>query len=188
MPLYRVTTYKEYHGVPFEGEKWTNVYHCFTDNVTGAIATGEFAAEAEMAVSYEPVTAYAVTAVNTANKNDKAKSAIALDGQLSITGLGGPLPMFNVVRVIFSDSLERAESKYLRTAAQRDNIEGGSWSEEYVTFVQTNYTEVILGELTMRGPNNEVLTGGRTQDPVQNRQLGWHRRSRPGQKRGWVPA
>jgi hypothetical protein len=41
--------------------------------------------------------------------------------------------------------------------------------------------------LGIRGPNGEPLITAEVQTAIQMRQIGWHRRVRPGFKRGWVP-
>lgn len=187
MPLYRVTTYKEFNGAPFQGEKWSNVYYVQAGDASGAVAVGVIVLNAEMAVSYQPIIGRTVTAVNVANKDDKDKSNPNAEAELDPTGLGGYLPLFNTTRVVFLDEVKRPESKYLRTGATPDNIGAGEWSTEYVDFVNTNYADVLDALTSLRGPNNEELGDGFTIASIQNRQLGWHRRTRPGFKRGWVP-
>lgn len=187
MPLYRVTTYKEWVGEPFAGEKWSNVYYVQTGNAPGAATTGVFFADTEMAVSYEPVVARRVVAVNVANHDDRAVLTPNTPGALDPTGMGGFLPLFNTVRVVLTDAEGRPESKFLRTGATPAQIGAGSWDGAYVTFVETNYAAPLIGELELRGPNDESITGATVQAAIQNRQLGWHRRTRPGFVRGWVP-
>jgi hypothetical protein len=89
--------------------------------------------------------------------------------------------------VTLTDNLKRPERKYLRGWFQTANVENGHWSGELTDYVNTNYTIPLLAESAYVGPSGEHPTGGSASQVIQNRQLGWHRRSRVGFKRGWVP-
>lgn len=187
MPIYRTTVYKRWDGAPFDGIAWSNVYHFDVDDAATAISRGVAAGVAEMAVSYAPVTVTRVHAVNTINSDDVATTNPGDSGALDPTGLGGPLPLFNTIRVVFTDALGRPEQKYLRLAANTHNIENGIWSSEFVTFVQENYADDVAALPGYCSPAGQDVTAGTALAAVQIRQLGWHRRPRPGFHRGWVP-
>jgi len=184
---YRVTVEKMFNGAPFLGEKWTNIYLFDVGDVTTALSRGVAAGVAEMAVSYEPIEVTRVTAVNEVDANDRGSANPGSLAVLDPTGLGGYLPLFNTVRVVFTDSVGRPESKYLRLGATPANIGAGEWTTELTDLVQSDYVEAILGLGGYVGPTGEEPNGGSVQTAIQNRQLGWHRRSRPGFHRGWVP-
>lgn len=183
---YRVTVEKTFNGAPFLGEKWTNVYLFDVADATTAISRGVAAGVAEMSVSYEPIIVSRVVAVNEIDANDRASATPGSLAVLDPTGLGGYLPLFNTVRVVFTDALGRPEQKYLRLGATPDNIGAGAWSTELTDLVQADYVDAILGLGGFVGPSGETPTGGSVLTPIQNRQLGWHRRTREGFHRGWV--
>lgn len=187
MGLYRCTVFKRWDGEPYDGEQWTNVYHFDVADVDTALSRCVAAGVIEMDVSYAPVTVIRCHAINLADKNDAKTATPGSSGALDPTGLGGPLPLFNTIRVILADSLGRPEQKYLRLAANVDNIEAGVWSGEFVTFVQDNYCTPIIALDGICGPTANPINAATALAAVQMRQLGWHRRVRPGYKRGWVP-
>jgi hypothetical protein len=140
-----------------------------------------------MDVSYAPANVSRVHAVNTIDRNDVATANPGSSGALDPTGLGGPLPVFNTIRVVFTDVSGRPEQKYLRLAANVENIENGAWSGEFVTAVQDGYADVVAALAGLCSPAGQDVTAGTALPQVQMRQVGWHRRPRPGFHRGWVP-
>jgi hypothetical protein len=185
MPLYRATIGKLETA---SGERWSNVYTLLDFDASSALVVASAIADMERAISYNTIRVNNVKVVNVAVPSDRLAAAYDQAGDLPTTGLGGPLPLFCTVRVDFRDLIKRPERKYLRTGAQRNNIADGRWSPEYYDYVEANYSEPLFGTLAYVGPNGERPTSYETFHPIQNRQLGWHRRSRPGMKRGWVPA
>lgn len=188
MALWQVTIPKHFLGDP-EGQRWTNVYHVAADDASGAITAGEVAQNYEAGVHYATVAIGPVEVRQPGVPNSGRKGQTNTIGALPITGLGGSLPLFCTVRVDFlAEDATRAERKYLRLPGQQENTQdGGLWSEELTDFVQTNYADVISGMLSMRGPSGEPLGPGVVLRKIQMRQLDWHRRTRPGFHRGWVP-
>jgi hypothetical protein len=184
MPLYRATIGKLELA---SGERWSNVYTLQDFDASSALVDAEAIADMEKAVSYSTIRIVSVKVVNLTNHLDRLAGSYSQAGALPTTGLGGPLPLFCTVRVDFRDLVRRPERKYLRTGAQRNNIADGQWSPEYYDYVEANYSEPLFGTLPYVGPSGERPVSYETFHPVQNRQLGWHRRSRPGFRRGWVP-
>lgn len=183
MPFYRGTIYKRHNEEP---NGWTNVYTINQPGNTTAMAALEDIMDAEIAVHYADTEFYRLVVVNKANSSDRLQVDTTQFGALSLTGMGGILPLFNTVRVVFSDGIKRPESKYLRLPGNEANLENGHWSGELVDFVQTNYADVLVALVAYVGPSGETITAGTVKNKVQMRQLGWSRRTRPGFKRGWV--
>jgi hypothetical protein len=187
MALYRSTSFKRWDGPPYDGIVWRNVY--IIDQIDGPNALSDLNAfaTAEMAVSYTPVSVTRLHVVNLADKTDAFSSSPGSSGALPTTGLGGPVPLFNTIRIVLTDDSGRPEQKYLRLAANVANVENGVWSGEFVTYVQENYADFLPTLGSLRGPTGDLVTAATALAPIQMRQLGWHRRVRPGFKRGWVP-
>jgi hypothetical protein len=185
VPIYRGTIVKHDAG---SGEQWSNVYNFLTSSASDALATlqGLFV-PTEQSVTFTTTLYDHCAVVNVANRNDrKAADLTGQAGALTVTGLGGPLPLYVTTLVTFADSVKRPERKFLR-GAYRNNLANGVWSSEWVAFVNTNYASVIWGELTFVGPSGERPTSFAVSSIPTDRQLGWHRRTRPGFRRGWVP-
>jgi hypothetical protein len=139
------------------GERWSNVYTLQDFDASSALVDAEAIADMEKAVSYSTIRIVSVKVVNLTNHLDRLAGSYSQAGALPTTG------------------------------AQRNNIADGQWSPEYYDYVEANYSEPLFGTLPYVGPSGERPVSYETFHPVQNRQLGWHRRSRPGFRRGWVP-
>jgi hypothetical protein len=183
MPLYRGTIYKHIVG----GEAWSNVYTIQESNALEAVDVLNAIELAEKAVSYSGVHFIKGHVVNLADSTDTRTSNYTDEpGDLDPAGLGGPLPLFCTVRVTFSNESGKPEQKYLRLLANESNLTLGVWDSEFVAFIDANYAVPLLEQTQYVGPSGEAHLLGIVHQEVQNRQLGWHRRSRPGFKRGWV--
>lgn len=187
MAFYRTTIYKRFNGSPFDGETWSNVYWIDAADAETALSKGIAIATLEMSVSYSAISVTKVTAVSKDSSSDKATGFPGSSGALDPTGLGGYLPLFNTVRVVLSDPIDRPEQKYLRLGAQAANLANGVWDTEFVDAVQEDYADNLLVIGNIIGPNGGTVDEATVLSKVQNRQQGWHRRTRPGFHRGWVP-
>lgn len=183
MALFRVTTYKRLEAL--NGEQWSNSYWIDALGPATAISQGELIAGYEMLCSPQAITTYRVTAKAMPDGETTLK-AVSIPGDLDLDPVN-LIPMFNTVRVVLSDDEGRSESKYLRGMIFEANVQGFNISGELRDFIVTNYVENLLAVLGLRGPNGEEITGGSVQQLIQMRQISWHRRTRPGFHRGWVP-
>lgn len=184
MPLYRGTIFKE---VENHGEAWSNVYTINESNALEAIDVLNAIEQLELAVTNVHCYVVRLHVVNISNKNDTRSESVSDQGHIADISGADALPLFNTVMVTLTDNLKRPERKYLRGWYQTANVENGHWSGELTDFVDTNYTVPLLAQAAYVGPGGEHPTAGKASQVIQNRQLGWHRRTRPGFKRGWVP-
>lgn len=183
MPLYRCTIYKQLTAL--NGEKWVNSYYINDTSAELALDRADDIADIEAAVLPQAVSLYRLTAKPMAG-GDTTIRAISKIGEID-TDPVNLVPFFNTVRVILTDNVGRVESKYLRACIAEPNVNGFNISSELLAAMQDNYLTPLLGILTLRGPNNEPITGGSVQQLIQMRQISWHRRTRVGFHRGWVP-
>lgn len=183
MALFKATIYKRLDGLNFE--QWVNVYHLEALGPNSALDAAQSVADLEQKVYSEHVTIYRLS-VQPAEGGSTALRSLGLVGL--VTGdINNLVPLFNTIRVVLGDEFERTESKYLRCCIYEANVAGFNLSTELRDFVQTEYATALLGILGLRGPNGEAILTATVQQQIQMRQLGWHRRARPGFKRGWVP-
>jgi hypothetical protein len=187
MPLYRATTFKVWSGSPYDKQAWRNVYLLDSPVAADALSDCIAIGQSEMSVCYTPVHFVRAHVVNTADKNDAQTSARTEIGALDPTGLGGPVPLFNTIRVVISDASGRPEQKYYRLGAQTHNISNGVWDGEYVAAVQAGIADWLLTLASYVSPHLEPMTAAVALPQIQIRQLSWHRRVRAGFHRGWVP-
>lgn len=187
MPIYKGTIFKQFTFGGQPGPIWSNSYNISAPTLADAAATTTTLRLLEQAVSYSDVHfLYNVTRENVLHGASR-RDVVDTNGSLDPTGLGGPLPLFCTVLVTFSDNVKKPEQKYLRLGANESNLTLGVWDAEFTAFIKTNYADQVIATLPYVGPSGEHPTVARVHTPVQNRQLGWHRRGRPGFKRGWVP-
>jgi len=186
MPLFRVTTYKRLVDTP--DFSWSNVYTVNSlIGVNDALGMGQTIKNIERAITYNFVAFYRVTAKAVVG-NASARSEHGDLGDMSGGSVANLIPLFNTVRVVFSDALRRPESKFLRGVILEANVQGFNISGELRDFIDTNYSQPMKDLFYFVGPGGETITTATTQQLIQMRQSGWHRRTRPGFKRGWVPA
>lgn len=184
MALFKVTLYKRLEAL--NGEQWVNTYYIDTLGPASALDQGELIAGIEANLLIQAVNIYRVTAKQMPDGPTALRST-SINGDIDIDPVN-MIPFFNTIRVIFTDDVGRSESKYLRGCIGEINVEGFNISTELRDFAITNYLEPMIAVLGLRGPNGETIEGGSVQRLIQMRQLGWHRRTRVGMKRGWVPA
>lgn len=183
MARYRGSIYKRYGA---DRLSWVNTYTIDEVNSLEAIGVLQSIMAAEKAIHSDEVTIYRCHVVNYVDSSDVRSSSWNEVGERVSAGLGGPLPLFNTLRVVFSDGVKKPEQKYLRLPGYEANLTLGKWDGELLMFVGINYIDPLLALGAFVGPNGEHPTSGSPMAAVQNRQLGWHRRTRVGFHRGWV--
>lgn len=185
MPVFSVKVFQRLAGEGAPGEEWSNSFHFDALGGGSAALQGEAVAAALMANASQDVNAYLVTAQEGPG-SQVFRRAINIAGEISVIA-ANLIPLFNTVRLTFQDDVLRSENIYLRGMIGEANVQGYQISGELQTAIQDNTATPILELLGLCGPTGETLTSVATQQVIQMRQLGWHRRTRPGYKRGWVP-
>ena len=100
---------------------------------------------------------------------------------------GDILPPFNVCRIQFRASAgSRPGTFYIRPGLTEDDIVGQNLGSAFMTAANAFVAAALLVNGFCSPAGQEYLTG-EANGAVQMRQLGWHRRTRPGYHRGWVP-
>jgi len=187
MPVYRGSIYKEF--ALQGGERpWVNTYHVNAATEDDALDDLEAIVEIERAVHWSNVHFFRI-AVRQASAlaGSGRQRQINLLGTRDATGESF-LPSFCTVRVVFSDTINRPDQKYLRLMINENEQAGGEIEASLLTLIDESYAEPLIALPSVVSSSEVPYTGGTVYPYVQNRQRGWHRRSRPGQKRGWVPA
>jgi len=97
------------------------------------------------------------------------------------------LPLFNSIRVAMHDGAGRPNLKYFRFPLQEDEIESGVPTTAFLDNLQTTFLSLLFLIDGLRSNRGIEFTDISAVPIVQMRQQGWHRRTRPGFHRGWVP-
>lgn len=168
--------------------RWTNTYNftaaSFTDAI-GKLFTGVLPLERAIHTEDVEFVRLNVNSVGTGPGPGRSDT-------ISSLGLAGSdptiqLPLWNVARVILIDAENKPESKYLRLPLQEDDVTGMFLDGGLVTLIGTDYVTPLIGLGYITGPGGEGIIEGVVQEKIQMRQQGWHRRTRPGFHRGYVP-
>lgn len=186
MPIYVGQIGKQLTGVP-EQKPWVNTYHMETVDETTALNLMLTQAGREMAVTWSIVRAY-----RTAVRQDSPLASAGLQAVINVQGQRGVtdeqfLPLFNTVRVVFSDGIGRPDQKYLRLPVFEGEQSLGALSSSLLTLIQDEYVTPTVGDPLIVSSSGANYISGTVIPVVQMRQRGWHRRTRPGFVRGWVP-
>lgn len=184
MPVCKVTVYKVLAGAT--GETWTNVYNVNALGPNDAASIGETIQALERAVSFDWVSFPKVSAQLATGGPSIVHATPGVVGAL--TGdINNAIPLFNTVRVTLNDGQNRPEIKYLRGLLEEAQVAGFNISNEEFNAVRDDYANPLADVLGICGPSGEPIESCTVSLPIQMRQLGWNRRTRPGFKRGWVP-
>jgi hypothetical protein len=101
---------------------------------------------------------------------------------------GDQLPGWNVGHIWFATASGiRPHTYYIRMGLTEDDVAG----QTLVTAAATALNDLVAGILAIGAvcdKDGAIFSVGDNTNRVYMRQMGWRRRSRPGFKRGWVPA
>jgi hypothetical protein len=185
MPLYKGTIHKRYKDSDEPG--WSNVYLIDAIAASNALAFLNAIRALEQAITFDVVEFYYNVIHREAVDGETLVDRDVVDGDLHLEFAGGFMPLFNCIRVDFYNEFGRPEVKYLRTPLPHSDVDGAVLKDTTVSRVEDDYMTPLLSFTAYVGPGGEAHTGGVVHQAVQMRQTNWHRRTRPGYKRGWVP-
>lgn len=167
--------------------QWTNTYWINSSNPVTALADLEQVAQLEQAVMGETAEVYRIGIPGPGGGIVGPYEDMNLVGLQTVADPDTLLPLWNVARVTLISVGSRPEIKYLKLPLYTDMVNGQQLALAVVTSLTTDYATPLLGLGFVCGPNGEPHTSFDVQNLIQMRQTGWHRRSRPGFVRGWVP-
>jgi hypothetical protein len=184
MARFKVTTYKRLIADP--EDHWTNVYTVESANAITALDNGETIAGLEADVMGETAEVFRISAINVLG-GEGVQREVTLPGLQDVPNPEQLMPQWNVVKVTFASLAGRPEIKYLRLPLYMFMVEGQQLLNGTQTNVQLGYAGPLADLPFYVGPNGEAHTGATVSNNIQMRQTNWHRRTRPGFIRGWVP-
>lgn len=186
MPLYKVAIEKGF-ALLGESHRWSNVYRVEAADVAEALDFGVTISNIEQGVHKDYVGfLYARARLDVPTTDDTGSRALTGNG--SVTGDGAlRLPNFNAVRCIFSDDVQRPDQKYLRLPLEEGDVVNGTLETTLSNLVSLDYVSEIVALGFIRSSDNTTYVSGSVVQRIQMRQENWHRRSRPGFHRAYVP-
>lgn len=186
MPLFKGTIFK--HTIQNPTEEWSNVYHINAADEAAAMVALDQVMNVEANVSYDNVV-FDRLYVRLDNPLATAGVSQAVSGLVGARGAtpANQLPLFNTVRVVFTDGINRPDQKYLRLPLEVSDVSGDFLDVGMVSLITTDYINDILAFPGVVSSSGDTYSAGSCMNAIQMRQLHWSRRSRPGFHRGYVP-
>jgi len=97
------------------------------------------------------------------------------------------LPLFNTLRVAMNDGEGRPNLKYFRFPIEESEMESGVPTSAFLDDINTVFLSALPAISGLVSNRDNEFTSFTAVPLIQMRQQGWHRRTRPGFHRGWVP-
>jgi hypothetical protein len=188
MAIYRCAIVKQGIGAALGGHVWRNIYDIEAADYDTALAGVDVIRAQEMIIHTDEVYFTHVTAhlVTEPPRRTGAQLSVNQYGLRSASGLGDLLPLWNVVRVDYLDvGIGRPERKYYRLPLHESDTTGLVLESSLYDDISTA-ASIIANLTNYIGPSGETHQGADVKPLVNMRQVGWHRRRRPGFVRGYV--
>lgn len=167
---------------------WRNVYHLNTPTINDAFSVADNIISAEAAFHSTNVT-FRQKIVSDPTKVERRLTFDFTATHGDRVASGAIIPDWNVMDVVFGPaSNHRPERKYYRIQLGEGDIVGSAIDTTIVSDAQAVLDTLVSTVIALCAPNGDSIVGSVVNPLVSMRQLNWHRRSRPGFKRGWVPA
>jgi len=164
---------------------WSNDYHVTAVNILDAMDNAQAIADIEAAILWDNVQIFSLTA-SPGPGLDGSSKRVAIAGERADADPAVQLPLFNTVRYNFLPVSGRPAIKYLRLPVVEVEVEGFNFTTAATDFWSSTYASPIVALGFVTNAAGVDIAGYDHSQAVQNRQVGWHRRFRPGFHRGWV--
>jgi ribosomal protein L24 len=167
--------------------RWRNVYNLNTPTLNDAFSIADTIVNIEANIHSTNVTMLQkIVSDPTRVERRMAFSYAATHG--SRVASGAIIPDWNVVGVtFFPASNPRPERKYYRVQLGEGDIVGSAIETTVVDIIQAQMDAMLGAVIALCAPNGDSVESAEVHSLVAMRQLNWHRRSRPGFRRGYVP-
>jgi hypothetical protein len=187
MPLFKAAIHKTTMGGPPLAD-WRNVYWVEDTGPDEALIVAESIANAEAAFhSTSCKFTRAVITSPTHTFNQRVHEFTSLVGERAVTE-GDIVPLWNVANVLFEPSdFGRPERKYYRVQITRAEFSGYSLTTTLHDLIQSTMDSLVSSTPQLSNPKGTSILSATVESLVGMRQESWHRRSRPGFHRGYVP-
>jgi len=184
MAQFEITTTK-FLG-PADTIKWTNNYNTLAADILEAQDQADEIAALEALVLWDNV-AIRVIEVRQVGASTGSRRNVFIEGERADADPAVQLPLFNCVRVTLIAGAGRPSLKYFRPPLVEVEVTGFNLTTGFTDDFDTNFVAPLVGLGYVCNQAGNLITGYEVHQPVQMRQLGWHRRSRPGFHRGYIP-
>lgn len=186
MTIYRLTIEKTMGDGNDAGKKWNNVYHLNESSLLSAILHAPTIVDLEKTIYPDNVTITRWAVHNPAVRGEGQSDAVSVAGTRSTGTPATQLPLFVAVLFKFLVAVGRPSLKYLRLPLDESEITNGVVDQTVLDAISTGWAAPLVADGAITDESGNALTGYGFNHNAVSRQLGWHRRTRPGFHRGWV--
>lgn len=183
MTSFTVTTHKE--RIIGNELNWTNKFVVDAVTADQALDAAQVIGAGEANCMWDNYRVVRVTAKSYLGGQTRVR-AVDLPGQRSGGDIDTQLPLFNTVRCVCTPASGRIFSHYMRFVLDEADVTGFSINTTMHDLIQDEFMVAYLEFTNARSVNSEIIVDSEVRLPIQYRQLGAHRRFRPGFHRGWV--
>ena len=188
MPVYSVTIEKTLSSGISTGRRWSNVYHINEPTIVEAILHAPEIVDIEKTIYPDNVQIVRWSLRDPAAPGTGQSNAVFVEGTRGVGTPDTQLPLFVSVLWKFLPATGRPSVKYLRLPLDESEITGGQVLSTLTDTISTSYAVPLMALPYLCDESGNSFIGYGFSVAATARQTGWHRRTRPGQKRGWVPA
>lgn len=187
MPTYRVTITKHLDDGPYALMNFSNVYHIAEASMAGAALAAPELVTLEKALYPDNVHIIRYSVSDPAAPRTGFSKSVFEAGNRSVGAVATQLPPFVTVLARLQVATGRPSLMHLRPIIDESEIDSGAISAALFTQITDNWATPLTGLGYVTDESAHPITAVVVDSLVRSRQLGWHRRTRPGFKRGWVP-
>jgi len=187
MPVFRLGVHKAYGSIN-SARVWGNYYWINAVGPEAGLIQGQVIAAAEAAFHGTNVHFTHLTLSDPTHAfNGRRYEFDDLAGERVV--VGSAIPDWNVASVLFQDlDFSRPERKFYRIEIGEADTDGGTLVSGVQDLIQGVLDTLIEGGSAPCTPTGGTITAAVVSHFIGMRQQHWSRRSRPGFKRGYVPA
>lgn len=186
MPIFKASIVKR-QGSTVTGYTWRNNYWINADGPEDGLLAAENIANSEANFHGENVQFMEVVLTDPSKTfNQRKIQTPTLQGLYAMTG--ATIPLWNVAVVDFTDlDFSRPERKYYRLLMGENDVTGSVLEPALITAMQDTLDFLLTVAIPPCTPTGGTITAAVVKTLLGMRQVSWHRHSRPGFKRGYVP-
>lgn len=187
MTIYRLTITKRMIDGPWFDEPWSNVYHVNAASAAAMALVAPAIVDLEKTLYPDNVRIFRYSIGDPLAPNTGFSTGINESGNRSVGAVATQLPLWNVVVAKLLVPTGRPSLKYLRPVLDESEVDSGIIVATLFNAINDNYLSPLVARGDVTDEDGQAITGALLDVNLRNRQQGWHRRTRSGFHRGWVP-
>lgn len=187
MPVYRVTITKQLIDGPAALQPWSNVYHINRTDLAAAALAAPQLVDLEKTLYPDNVRIVRYSVADPSAPQSGFSVGVFESGSRSVGAVATQLPRWNCARAKLNVPTGRPSQMWLRVIFDESEVDSGNMTTAVFDQINTGWGSPLIALGYVCDESGQLFTGVSLDLAIANRQVGWSRRTRPGQHRGWVP-